>query len=303
MARVTAADQRREQREEPQPDATDPGERGEADGRHDDDERDDAAEHRDRPAPEPGETEHGGDDADLLREPEEPLVQELDAEDLVDRRERPDAPGPVEVQEVLVREVTVQDPLREDEHEALFHRRTLRPQQTAQREQEQEPEPDEDERGLLAGAEVLQPVHDAGAGWADGPDTAPASAPALSPITDRLAVVRSGPEVPAPEEQREPVQDGDEDEQRPVAGDEGRVLEDAADHRAEEVRPEGGAGRRDLLEPLGEDQVRDEDREERERRRRQEAGDLGQREQVVGRDEPGRRRDRAATARRDEPDA
>ena len=87
------------------------------------------------PARERVDAEH---DRELLAEPEEPLGQERDAEHLEHAGERPQAPRPVEVQEVAVGDRAVQHELREDEHEALFHRRPGRAEQAAQRQREHE---------------------------------------------------------------------------------------------------------------------------------------------------------------------
>ena len=87
------------------------------------------------PAPPAHEHPRAERHADELDEPGQPFDQEVRAEDLVDRGEYPQAPGPVEVQEVLVRYRAVEHPVGEDEHEALFHRRARRVQQRAQRQQ------------------------------------------------------------------------------------------------------------------------------------------------------------------------
>ena len=78
-------------------------------------------------------------------------------------------------------------------------------------------------------------------------------------------------DLPSPEHPGQDVQDRREHEQAAVARDQREVLEHAADHRPEQVRPErrGRVGR--VPEPLGEHQVRDEDGEEGERGGGQEA--------------------------------
>ncbi len=121
--------------EEPEPDRADPGERGEAE-RHEDESRQQRAPHREPAPPRASQgvdAEHHGH---LLRETEEPLGQQRHAEHLERAGEGPEAPRSVEVEEVLVGDVALQHPLREDEHEALFHRRPLRAQQAAERDEE-----------------------------------------------------------------------------------------------------------------------------------------------------------------------
>ena len=90
-----------------------------------------------RPAvatPVAGDGVHPEDDRELLEQTEEALGREVDAEDLEPTAEDPDAAGPVEVEVVGVGQVAVEEPLREDEHEALFHRCALAPQHAPQRE-------------------------------------------------------------------------------------------------------------------------------------------------------------------------
>ena len=109
-------------------------------------------------------------DGHLLRETEEPLGQQRHAEHLERAGERPEAARSVEVEEVAVGDVAVQHPLREDEHEALFHRRPLRAQQAAERDEEHQRDDPEGEqlasprrgrrlgRGIRARARLAPPV-------------------------------------------------------------------------------------------------------------------------------------------------
>jgi hypothetical protein len=72
----------------------------------------------------------------LLREGEEALDVEIDAEHLVDGCEHPQAAGAVQVQEVAVRDRAAQHQIREDEHEALFHVRPRIAHHPSNREQQ-----------------------------------------------------------------------------------------------------------------------------------------------------------------------
>ena len=68
-------------------------------------------------------------------------------------------------------------------------------------------------------------------------------------------------------DERQAVERRHDDQQRSVADHERSVLQDPADDRAEEVRAEGDPRRAHVAEPIGEDEVRDEDRSEAERDR------------------------------------
>ena len=87
--------------------------------------------------------EHTGHHAHHLQQPDGALCRQRVPEDLEEAREHPDAAGTVEMQEVDVGKLAPQHPLREREHEALFHGRPLRAQQAAQREEEQREEDEE----------------------------------------------------------------------------------------------------------------------------------------------------------------
>ncbi len=89
--------------------------------------------------------------ADELCEPDEALDEDAHAEDLVDRGEHPQAPGSVQVQEVLIRNRAVQDPVGKDEHEALFHRGAGAAQHRAQREDERNRGHHRDRGPILSG--------------------------------------------------------------------------------------------------------------------------------------------------------
>src|SRR6202030_3258979 len=58
------------------------------------------------------------------------------------------------------------------------------------------------------------------------------------------------------------IQDAEQDEQSPVARDQRRVLEGAADHRPQQVGTERHVRRRDVSEALREHQVGEENRNE-----------------------------------------
>ncbi len=112
-----------------------PRDRDELQRRHDEHDVEQHRGDRDRPPP-PTHEETGRDGhADELHETREPFDEQVRPEDLVDARERPEAPGPVEIQEVLVGHRAVQHAIREDEHEALFHRRAGGVEQRAEREE------------------------------------------------------------------------------------------------------------------------------------------------------------------------
>ena len=153
-----SAFERQRQAEQPECDAADPAQRGEPDGRDDDDERDQRARERHRASPVARQREDAEDHADLLQERYQTLGRERGAEHLVHAGQQPEAAGPVEVEEVPVRQVAVQHPLREDEHEALFHRRSLAAEQAAQRDQERERDDAEHDRVALAGCEAAPPT-------------------------------------------------------------------------------------------------------------------------------------------------
>jgi hypothetical protein len=68
------------------------------------------------------------------------------------------------------------------------------------------------------------------------------------------------------------VEEGDQGQQPAVSDDEGQILQDAADHRAEEVGTERRAGIGGIAEPLGEDHVGQEDGREGDDHRHDEAG-------------------------------
>jgi uncharacterized protein (TIGR01777 family) len=87
------------------------------------------------------------------------------------------------------------------------------------------------------------------------------------------------PQVPPAGEERQPVEHRDEDEQPAVPDDQGGVLEDPADHRAEQVGPEGGTRVPGVAETLGEDHVGEEDRREGDDHRGDEPRQRRQRQQ------------------------
>ena len=149
-----SAFQRDGEAEEAERDSSDPAEGGEPDRRDDDDERDQRAGERHRPAPVTCQRVDAHDDADLLEQRDEALGGQRGAEHLVHAGQRPQAPRPVQMEEVPVRKVAVQQTLREDEHEALFHGRPLTAQQPSERDQEREPDDPEDDRVALSGCEA-----------------------------------------------------------------------------------------------------------------------------------------------------
>ena len=127
----------------------------------------DAGERGEGATPLPGQHEHTEHEPHLLQEAHDALGRERVSEHLEEAREHPEAAGPIEMEEVGVRNLAPQDPLREREHEAFLHRRSLRPQQAAERDQKQREE-DED------GHDRPAVTHDA---RDDGESTAPRHRP------------------------------------------------------------------------------------------------------------------------------
>jgi hypothetical protein len=152
-----AAAQAEVHRPQPEGDGTHPGEGGQP-GRGDDDEqRDQGAQQAERPAPLPGDGEDGEHEADVLGEADEPLRRERDAEHLEHPGEHPEGPGPVQVEEVLVGDEALHHHLREDEHEALFHRRSLVAELAVQRHGERQQQHAERDARPLPAAEPVEP--------------------------------------------------------------------------------------------------------------------------------------------------
>ena len=110
-----------------------PRQGGEPDRRGGDEDTDEPGGDGDPASPRSGQDVHPEDDAEQLDDAEGALRGERHSEDLEPPGERPEAAGAVEVQEVAVGQRPVQDPLREDEHEALLHRRALVAEQGSQR--------------------------------------------------------------------------------------------------------------------------------------------------------------------------
>ena len=120
-----------------EPDAADPRQRGEPERDDDEPRRDRGGDGQD-PTPSARERVDPEHDRELLHQAEPALAEQRDAEHLEHARERPQAARSVEVQEVAVGDRALQHLLGEDEHEALFHRRSGRAQQPAQRQREHE---------------------------------------------------------------------------------------------------------------------------------------------------------------------
>src|ERR1019366_3042761 len=83
--------------------------------------------------------------------------------------------------------------------------------------------------------------------------------------------------------QRDRVEHRHDDQQGPVTGEQRGVLEDAAEHCAEQVGAERGDGFRDCLETLREDEVGDEDRCEGQQHGADESGQEVQCQQALER--------------------
>jgi hypothetical protein len=113
-----------------------PRQRRQADRREDEEARDDAGPGGRDVTGHAGQRIQRSDDGEVLEQSERPLALEAVAEDVEPQRQHVERGRPVEVQEVLVRCPTVLDETREDEHEALFHRRSRSEEQAAQRQED-----------------------------------------------------------------------------------------------------------------------------------------------------------------------
>jgi hypothetical protein len=92
-----------------------------------------------RMTPRPGERVDAEDDAEVLQQAEAPLALQRVPEHLVPAHQHVQRTRTVEVQEVDVGHVAGEHPLREDEHEALFHRAAGAEVQAAQRDRARPP--------------------------------------------------------------------------------------------------------------------------------------------------------------------
>src|SRR5690606_2132217 len=125
-----------------------------------DDGGDRPAQRRDVPAPPPAAGGRGADDADELQEADHPLGPHRHAEDLEEAGDHPQAPRPVEVEEVAVRDVPLEQALGEDDHEPLLHGRPRGPEDTPEGEGDGDAD---DDRGHDPGVVPQPPPDPAGA--------------------------------------------------------------------------------------------------------------------------------------------
>ena len=131
-----AAADREHDRPQPERDAAVPRQRRQADRRQDQHRGDQRRAGGGQVAGDAGERVDGEDDAEVLEQAERALALERVAEDPVPDGERVERRRPVQVEEVDVGHLALLHQSREDEHEALFHRRPGRLVQASQRQRD-----------------------------------------------------------------------------------------------------------------------------------------------------------------------